>query len=198
MKINRGFVIRPVVTIIAFLVLAGGTAFYFYEKEPSSTPRAVPGGISDLGPSSANDAAFYDKNYKQVSSQSLGKKEHTVVYEYKDDPNNSNKLQYFSPCGTFMTQFSEIGSVRVGRGPVYLQAANECRAVNSSYIPNDFSFRAYACENFSYTPSGNNESHIAGRATFAFQCSPETENAKCSEARINGTSPQEDWNCSGI
>lgn len=195
---NKGFTITPILAAITVVILTGGTVFYFYEKEISNAPRAVPGGVSDLGPSSSSDPAFYDQNYKQVSSQTLGKAEHTVVYEYKDDSNNGNYLQYLSPCGTLMTQFSEVGSVRVGRGPVYAAATNECKMVKSSYVPNDFSFRTYACENFSYTPSGSNGGHIVARATFAFQCSPESEKTKCSEARINSNSRTEDWNCSAI
>ncbi len=166
-------------SVVAVLILLG--AGYYLLNVIPSTPRSIPGGVSDLGPSSPNDPAFFNPTYKSVSSRALSSKEKTVNYLYTD-----------SPCGTLMTQFSQMGYVRVGRGPVYDLALNQCKIVDSSYVPNDFSFRTYACENVLV----NDE--IQGNATFAFQCSPASENTKCSEARIKGGTPQIDWNCSSI
>jgi hypothetical protein len=165
------------------IVIAGGYAVYRHQKVEvtSSAPISVPGRVADLGPSSSIDAAFYSPNYKQTSKDPLYKNEQTVTYQYPS-----------SPCGTLMTQFSGVGSVRVGRGPVYALASDKCKTINSSYIPNDFSFRTYACENVSINGS------IQGQATFGFQCAPVNENTRCSQARINGEIPQADWNCSGI
>ncbi|MFA6000229.1 MAG: hypothetical protein WC783_04640 [Candidatus Paceibacterota bacterium] len=106
--------------------------------------------------------------YKQTSSQALSAEEKTVVHEYTDDNSDPsivvNPLQFFSPCGSLMTEYARTGSVIVGRGSVYKLSSNVCQNINQSFIPDYSSFRTYACENFLY------KSRVVGRATFAFTC----------------------------
>jgi hypothetical protein len=175
------FAVATLVVFVGVTSVVGGRYFFAQKRPTSSVPISIPGGVADLGPSTYNDPAFFDLNYRQVSSLSLGKGEKTVVYQYPD-----------SPCGTLMTQFSGIGSVRVGRGPVYTLASRECTNINKTYVPNDFSFRTYACENVPI--SAYTQTPIA-HATFAFQCSPPNEDSRCSEARMAGMPLQQDWNC---
>jgi hypothetical protein len=134
-----------------------------------------------------NNPAFIDPYYSRTSMVPLAKDEKTVVYEYLS-----------SPCGTLMTQFSRVGSVRVGRGPVYELASQQCKLEKSSYVPNDFSFRVFACENVSNNPSDQGSARLSGKATFAFQCAEPSDETRCSEARINGQTQNPDWNCTGI
>ncbi len=91
-------------------------------------------------------SSFTDPDYKEISSTPINSQERKVVYEY---PNN--------PCGTLMTAFTSPGSVQVGRGPVYELALAACDGL----IPDDSTFRVYACEN---------SAELEGRATFAFEC----------------------------
>ncbi len=104
--------------------------------------------------------------YKETSSQALSSNEKTATYAYIDDSSDfsTNPLQYFSPCGSLLTQYARTGSVTLGRGPVYRSALATCSAINSTYVPEDSSVRTYACENFLY------KSRVVGRATFAFTC----------------------------
>lgn len=110
--------------------------------------------------------SYVGLKYKEVSLQALSSQEKTAVYSYIDDSNDlsTNPQQYFSPCGSLMTQYKTTGNVFLGRGPVYRSALNTCSSINSSFVPDDSSVRSYACENFLY------KSRVVGRATFAFQC----------------------------
>lgn len=101
----------------------------------------------------ADEAAFRSPNYSASSSEPLGPVEKTVEYTY---PAN--------PCGTLMTQFSEPGSVRLGRGPVYKLMLKQCQEEDSNSYPDDNSVRTFACQNIA------SHKRILGNATFAFHC----------------------------
>jgi len=101
-----------------------------------------------------------DSTYKQVSMESLLKSEKTIVYEYANNP-----------CGTLMMDFTDRGSVSVGRGPVYSSALKVCQSNGSTMIPDDSSFRAYACGNIKI-----DNGPIFAQATFAFQCVEPAQN----------------------
>src|SRR5438105_568437 len=88
------------------------------------------------GCATTQHAAFQSPSYQAVSSVPAGSNERTTIYEY---PAN--------PCGTLMTDFTAPGSVRLGRGPVYGQALEECHIINPAWVPNDFSVRVLRCEN---------------------------------------------------
>ncbi len=105
-------------------------------------------GITPINPATLNP--FTDPNYSETSQKGLFTGEKTVTYQYPH-----------SPCGSLMSSHSAVGSVFVGRGPVYNMAVNAC-GVNS--IPDDSSFRTYACNNVASGAS------VLGNATFAFKC----------------------------
>lgn len=176
--------------MMVFSLLLTGAAAGYSPVNPD--PQGPPGGVSNLGPKSEQDPAFIDPHYRKESGIGLRLGEKTVLYEYLDDAQNSNALQHFSPCGTLMSQFTERGSVRMGRGPVYKKMADVCKSDYSKYIPNDFSVRTYSCENFLY------KGHVVGRAQFAFLCGHPGDSVSCSEKRIAEGSAKQDWNCSQI
>lgn len=128
----------------------------------------------------SSEDAFQSPSYSEKSAQELIEGEMTVSYTY---PSN--------PCGTLMTEFISRGSVRVGRGPVYELAANVCRRYDRHMVPNDFSFRTFACRN------GRAGDIIQGSATFAFFCGYKDGDTVCSPER-NKNSKEIDWNCGGI
>lgn len=187
--------VTPLAVTFVVLLIACGITVAVYKKGTSHSSNIVSGKVYDgnsQGLDSYNfsqyppqniDEAFSSLKYKQLSSVPLvNTLEKTVTYVYPS-----------SPCGTLMTQYNAIGSVRVGRGPVYALASEQCKVVNPSYIPNDFSFRTYSCENVS-----GSFGKVLGKATFAFQCSPDGEDTRCSQARIQGAKFENDWNCGGI
>ena len=183
----KKYFLGATIFVFSMVILVVVVSHYFpqysqYKLSPK--PISVPGGVSDLGPSSVNDPAFYDLAYKMTSSLPIAPFEKTVTYTYP-----------YNPCGTLMTQFSQIGSVRVGRGPVYEMAASQCAVDGKDLVPNDFSFRVYSCKNIQ---SNDSVGGVVGQATFAFQCSKPTDANKCVQARIDGTTLKADWNCGSI
>ncbi len=92
----------------------------------------------------------YGINYSKTSPTRVSGAEKTVSYQY---PSNA--------CGSLMSN-STPGSIAVGRGPVYNLALSQC----SGALPDDSSFRTYACNNSYSTSTGS----IVGNATFAFRC----------------------------
>lgn len=127
------------------------------------------------------DPAFMSAQYNKVSDKELQEGEQTAFYEY---PNN--------PCGTLMTQFTEPGSVRLGRGPAYAIALKKCQEKNPDATPNDFTVRVYSCKN------SLKDGVIRGGATFAFQCGDGYYHEECTPEQKRGQDPSKKWNCHGI